>query len=226
MMSNLYHYSYKYIKSNLYHYSYKYIKSNLYHYSYKYIKSNLYHYSYKYIKSCSQYNSIYMNKTFCPNWNFFENVLLLNASIKFVFPQYIYICIPTIHLYLYSHNTSICFGLLMRCSILLTAMIFHGVHPRFIFRLFDLKFSVYCFVDRVLSFVLSWPLCCLFFFVLRLLITPLVSSNFPYLTFIHLTTQLGIHLKLHYLSCCRYFYVNDLGYKDGLSKYRSGEHFR
>ena len=107
MMSNLYHYSYKYIKSNLYHYSYKYIKSNLYHYSYKYIKSNLYHYSYKYIKSCSQYNSIYMNETFCPNWNLFENVLLLNASIKFVFPQYIYICIPSIHLYLYSLNTSI-----------------------------------------------------------------------------------------------------------------------
>ena len=34
-----------------------------------------------------------------------------------------------------------------------------------------------CFVNRCLSF---WPLCCLFFFDLRILITPLVSSNFSY----------------------------------------------
>jgi len=33
-----------------------------------------------------------------------------------------------------------------------------------------------CFVDRCLSF-LSWSLCCLFFFNLRILIIPLVSSN-------------------------------------------------
>ena len=33
-----------------------------------------------------------------------------------------------------------------------------------------------CFVDRCLSF-LFWPLCCLSFFALRILITPLVSSN-------------------------------------------------
>jgi hypothetical protein len=33
---------------------------------------------------------------------------------------------------------------------------------------------VYCFVDRRLSFL---SLCCLFFFDLRILITPLVSSN-------------------------------------------------
>ena len=32
-----------------------------------------------------------------------------------------------------------------------------------------------CFVDRCLSFF-SWPLCCLFF-DLRILMTPLVSSN-------------------------------------------------
>ena len=31
-----------------------------------------------------------------------------------------------------------------------------------------------CFVDRCLYF---WPLCCLFFFDLRILITPLISSN-------------------------------------------------
>ena len=33
-----------------------------------------------------------------------------------------------------------------------------------------------CFIDRSLSFFF-WPLCCLFFFDLRILITPLVSSN-------------------------------------------------
>ena len=34
-----------------------------------------------------------------------------------------------------------------------------------------------CFVDRCLSF---WPLCCLFFFDIRILITLLVSSNSSY----------------------------------------------
>jgi hypothetical protein len=34
------------------------------------------------------------------------------------------------------------------------------------------------FVDRSLSF---WPLCDLFFFDLRILITPLVSSNWSYI---------------------------------------------
>jgi len=38
-----------------------------------------------------------------------------------------------------------------------------------------------CFVDRCLSFcTFSWQLCCLFFFDRRILITPLVSSNFSY----------------------------------------------
>jgi hypothetical protein len=38
-------------------------------------------------------------------------------------------------------------------------------------------FSFMCmFVDRCLSFVF-WPLCCLFFFDVQILITPLVSSN-------------------------------------------------
>jgi hypothetical protein len=37
-----------------------------------------------------------------------------------------------------------------------------------------------CFVDRCLPFCtfLLWPLCCLFFFDIRIMITPLVSSNF------------------------------------------------
>jgi uncharacterized RDD family membrane protein YckC len=36
-----------------------------------------------------------------------------------------------------------------------------------------------CFVDRCLSFCpfSFWPLCCLFFFDLPILITPLLSSN-------------------------------------------------
>ena len=39
-----------------------------------------------------------------------------------------------------------------------------------------------CFVDRCLSFCIFsfWPLCCLFFFDIRILITPLVSSNSSY----------------------------------------------
>ena len=36
-----------------------------------------------------------------------------------------------------------------------------------------------CFVDRCLSFFF-WPLCCLFFFDIRILITTLVSSNSSY----------------------------------------------
>jgi hypothetical protein len=36
-----------------------------------------------------------------------------------------------------------------------------------------------CFVDRCLSF---WPLCCLFYFDLRILITLLVSSNSSYIS--------------------------------------------
>jgi hypothetical protein len=39
-----------------------------------------------------------------------------------------------------------------------------------------------CFVDRCLSFCafFFWPLCCLFFFDIRILISPLVSSNSSY----------------------------------------------
>ena len=41
--------------------------------------------------------------------------------------------------------------------------------------------SCVCFVDRCLSF---WPLCCLFFFDIRILIAPLVSSNSSSITLI------------------------------------------
>ena len=39
-----------------------------------------------------------------------------------------------------------------------------------------------CFLDLSLSFF-YWPLCCLFFFDLRILITPLLSSNSCFLSF-------------------------------------------
>ena len=42
------------------------------------------------------------------------------------------------------------------------------------FVLFNLWFSVWCFVDRCLSFFF-WPLCCLSFVYIRVLIAPLVS---------------------------------------------------
>ena len=44
------------------------------------------------------------------------------------------------------------------------------------FVLLDLWFSLWCIVDRCLSFFF-WPLCCLSFSNLRIMITPLVSSN-------------------------------------------------
>ena len=46
--------------------------------------------------------------------------------------------------------------------------------------IYSILWNVYfyvCFVDRCLPFCTFWPLCCLFFFDLRILITPLVSSN-------------------------------------------------
>jgi hypothetical protein len=72
------------------------------------------------------------------------------------------------------------------------------VHLRFLVGfVFDLKFFVWCFVDRCLSFFFwllcclsfflwplcclsffFWPLCCLSFFDLWLLMTHLVSLNF------------------------------------------------
>jgi hypothetical protein len=48
-----------------------------------------------------------------------------------------------------------------------------------------------CFVDRCLSFFF-WPLCCLLFLDLRILITPLVSSNSSY--FLHPSFTSKYHL--------------------------------
>jgi len=38
-----------------------------------------------------------------------------------------------------------------------------------------------CFVDRCLLFIFFCPVCCLFFFDIRILINPLVSSNSSYI---------------------------------------------
>jgi hypothetical protein len=62
------------------------------------------------------------------------------------------------------------------------------------FVLLDLLVLCVCVVDRCLYFSV-WPLCCLFFFNLRILITPLVSSNSSYYIFRY---QNGVHTK----SCC------------------------
>ena len=48
------------------------------------------------------------------------------------------------------------------------------------------------FVDCFLSF-LFWPLCCLSFFDLRILITPLVSSNSSYNNTVHTVICEGCH---------------------------------
>jgi len=51
-------------------------------------------------------------------------------------------------------------------------------HPRFVRGVRVTLSLVLCvfFVDRSLSFFF-WPMCCLFFFDLLILITPLISSN-------------------------------------------------
>ena len=53
----------------------------------------------------------------------------------------------------------------------------HGVHPRLLvgFVLLDLYFFLSIVVCPFVLFF--WPLCCLFFFDIRFLIAPLVSSN-------------------------------------------------
>ena len=53
-----------------------------------------------------------------------------------------------------------------------------------------------CFVDRFVFFFF-WPLCCLFFFDLRILVTPLVSSNF---SFLHQCIFITVHKILQSFS--------------------------
>jgi hypothetical protein len=58
------------------------------------------------------------------------------------------------------------------------------VHPRFLMVSCYSIFSFMCMSCRllfVLLYFLSWPLCCLFFFDIRILIIPFVSSNSFYL---------------------------------------------
>jgi predicted membrane protein len=56
------------------------------------------------------------------------------------------------------------------------------VHSRFLVGSCCLIFSVLCIVLLIIvcTFVPFWPLYCLFFFDLRIMIIPLVSSSFPY----------------------------------------------
>ena len=60
-------------------------------------------------------------------------------------------------------------------------------------------YSVYCFVDHCLSFS---PFYCLSFFDFRLLITPLVSSNFSYCTFEIYNPNLWYHIFYDTLYSC------------------------
>jgi hypothetical protein len=67
-----------------------------------------------------------------------------------------------------------------------------------------------CFVDRCLS-PFFWPLCCLFFFDLWILITPLVSSNFSIKCFLQ---SIYIFIVFHFIVltqchahiCCFHFF--------------------
>ena len=57
-----------------------------------------------------------------------------------------------------------------------------------------------CFADRCLSFF--WTLCCLFFFHLRILITPVVSSNSSFkrliITICSITRSLSYHIRMSF----------------------------
>ena len=58
-----------------------------------------------------------------------------------------------------------------------------------------------CFVDRCLYFCTSfWPLCCLYYFDLRILITPLVSSSSSYWLILQYYSDIG-DLSRFWLSC-------------------------
>ena len=56
-----------------------------------------------------------------------------------------------------------------------------------------------CFVDRCLSFCtfFFWPLCCLFFFDIRILITPLVSSNSSLSRWSHSAHECSKNIECH-----------------------------
>jgi hypothetical protein len=71
-------------------------------------------------------------------------------------------------------------------------------------------FSFMCMFCRslfVLLYFFFWPLCCLFFFDLRILITPLVSSNSSYANGLFLNTILFCFLDMFYqliiVCCCK-----------------------
>ena len=70
------------------------------------------------------------------------------------------------------------------------------------FVLLDLQFSVWCFVDRCLTFF-SWPLYCLFFFDLRILIARLISSNSSFDDI----TSYGLTFCYKELFCFGFFYI-------------------
>jgi hypothetical protein len=64
-----------------------------------------------------------------------------------------------------------------------------------------------------LIFVVNLALCCLFFFDIRILITPLVSSYSSYILFIRLRFSLCKRIIIHFLLCglipnCSFIYEN------------------
>ena len=61
-----------------------------------------------------------------------------------------------------------------------------------------------CFVDRCLSFcTFFWPLCCLFFFYIRILISPFVSSN-PSRWLINTENLISNNIKLPMTWLCKH----------------------
>jgi hypothetical protein len=63
-----------------------------------------------------------------------------------------------------------------------------------------------CFVDRCLSFCtfFFWPLCCLFFFDIRILLSPLVSStNSSYTNILTENIELSYHCSISMCIRCQ-----------------------
>ena len=93
--------------------------------------------------------------------------------------------------------------------IILNCLLFRStwVHPRFLVGSCCLIFSFLCSVLLIIvcTFVPFWPLYCLFFFDLRIMIIPLVSSSFSYHRFV-LYFVYYMNLLLHILHSCNNLY--------------------
>jgi hypothetical protein len=87
------------------------------------------------------------------------------------------------------------------------------VQPRFLLGSCYSIFSFMCIFCRsffVLLYFYFWPLCCLFFFDVQILITPLVSTNSSY--WYSILIQVRVHW--YYSTDSRYWHIKTLPFQD------------